>query len=260
MNSRTIGAALLLSALALGACAEQEQTEGTSDLSRDLLAQPAGDGTSTPIPTDATLDNADAPRVRVSEVGIDRGSVDAPVKVVEMSDYGCGYCRMFHDETFPSLLDEFIDTGMVEWKFVPYITGMFGNSLPATEAAECAIAQSREQFELLNNRIWDEQAAWKGASDPAAVIRPWVEELDLDMAAFDTCLNDDERIERIASATTLARQLGVRGTPTFVVLGYAPLQGALPLETFRQLLTAVHTDLTRDPSADVQGDEGAGNE
>lgn len=259
MNSRTIGAALLMGALALGACAEQEQAGGTSDLSRDLLATPAGDGTSTPIPDAGSPDDPNAPRVRVSEVGIDRGALDAPVKVVEMSDYGCGYCRMFHDETFPSLLDEFIDTGMVEWKFVPYITGMFGNSLPATEAAECAFAQSPEQFELMNTRLWDEQAAWKGAGDPAAVIRPWAEELGLDMVAFDACLDDDTRIERIASATTLARQLGVRGTPTFVVLGYAPLQGALPLETFRQLLTAVHTDMTRDPGEAVEGDTGAEN-
>ncbi len=233
----------LLLAIACGA--PEAENDSTSDLSRDLLSQPVGDGRSTPIGGGAGgAPEGDAP-VEVALLGINRGATSAPVKIVEMSDYGCGYCRQFHEETFPTLVDEFIDTEMVEWKFVPYITGMFGNSLPATEAAECTFAQSRDEFEVLNRRLWNEQSAWKGAADPAGVIRPWVEELDVDMSAYDSCLADDERLERIASATTLARQLGVRGTPTFVVLGYAPVQGALPLDTFRQLLGAVYTDLTQ---------------
>jgi protein-disulfide isomerase len=43
----------------------------------------------------------------------------------------------------------------------------------------------------------------------------------------------------------LARQVGVRGTPTFFVVGYQPLQGALPTEAFRQLLTMVYADATK---------------
>ena len=167
--------------------------------------------------------------------------------MVEMSDYGCGYCRQFHQETFPTLLTDFIDSGMVEWKFVPYITGMFGNSLPATSAAECVYVQQEAAFERLNSRLWNEQGVWKSSEEPAEVIRPWVEELGIDMVIFDACIQGDERLDRIASATTLARQLGVRGTPTFVVLGYGPLQGALPLETFQDLLAAVHADLTGTP-------------
>ncbi len=234
----------LVGTIALLGCSDGQESSDTSDLSRDLLAAPAGDGVSTPVATNPDFVNTDAPRIQVSEVGINRGDVDAPVKIVEMSDYGCGYCRQFHEETFPSLLAEFIDTGMVEWKFVPYITGMFGNSLPATEAAECAFAQSPVLFEALNRRLWDEQRTWKGADDPAAVIRPWAAEAGVDMGAFDACLASDERVPRIGNATTLASQLGVRGTPTFIVIGFAPLQGALPLDTFRQLLTAVHTEVT----------------
>lgn len=248
MRRTTSSLACLAAMFLIVGCAEEGEAPGTDSVTRSLLAEPAGDGLSTPLSNSATPQEA-GPRVEVSLVGINRGEIEAPVKVVEMSDYGCGYCRQFHEESFPSILDEFIDTGMVEWKFVPYITGMFGNSLPATEAAECAYAQDPEMFEALNRRLWDEQRAWKGSDEPAAVIRPWVEEVGVDMAAFDACMENDDRMERIASATTLARQLGVRGTPTFVVIGYAPLQGALPLDTFRQLLTAVHADLTRRPGA-----------
>ena len=71
-------------------------------------------------------------------------------------------------------------------------------------------------------------------------------ELGIDMQAFDACVANDERLERIAAAMTLAHQFGIRGTPTFVVIGYAPIQGALPLETFQTLLGAVHADMTRE--------------
>lgn len=245
--------------LLIGGCAaEEEPLEGTEDLTRELLEQPAGDGRSTPIAVDESLVD-EGPRVPVTEIGINRGETTAPVKVVEMSDYGCGYCRQFHQETFPTLLTEFIRTGMVEWKFVPFVTGMFENSIAATEAAECTFAQDREAFETLNDRLWDEQQAWKSSEDPEAVVRGWVDDLDVDMEAFDSCMENDERIARVASSTTLARQVGVRGTPTFVVIGYPPLQGALPLEIFQQVLTAVYDEAVQEQERGGEGGD-AGND
>lgn len=235
-------------ALAVAACSDANAApEGaTSDITRSLLEQPATDGVSTMIPSTPAMPDDDGPRVRVSEVGINRGSVDAPVKVVEMSDYGCGFCRQFHEETFPTILAEFIETGMVEWKFVPYISGMWETSLPATSAAECAYQIDAVAFERLNHRLWGEQREWKGAGSGAAdVVRGWVAELDIDVDAFDTCLAGDAQIRRISEATSLAAQLAVRGTPTFIVLGagaYPPIQGALPLDAFRQILTVIHAE------------------
>lgn len=222
----------------------EEATADTSDLTRTLLAQPAGDGRSTPLAS-GPEGPAERPAIPLSEVGLNRGSPQAPVKVLELSDYGCGYCRQFHQETFPSLLEEFIETGMVEWKFVPFVTGMFENSPAATEAAECALAQSSERFEALNRRIWTDQSDWKRSGDPAPVLRGWADEAGLDMAAYDACVAGDERMERITASTALAREIGVRGTPTFVVLGYSPLQGALPLDAFRRVLHTVHAEATK---------------
>jgi protein-disulfide isomerase len=238
---------LIVGATLAAACSGGELDEtGTSDLTRSLLAQPAGDGSSTPTRGDGSMLFDEGPRVPVEEVGFNRGVSGAPVKVVEMSDYGCGYCRQFHQETFPTLRTEFIESGMVEWKFVPYITGMFENSLVATEAAECTHLQDTEAFEVLNSRLWGSQPDWKGSEEPEVVVRAWVAELGIDMVAFDACLESDDRIDRIAEATILARQIGVRGTPTFVVIGYPPLQGALPLTMFQEILAAVHADATKD--------------
>jgi protein-disulfide isomerase len=234
--------------LPLSACSDADAAPegGTTDLTRSLLEQPSSDGVSTSIPTGSAVTDDGGPRIRVSDVGINRGSIDAPVKVVEMSDYGCSYCRQFHEETFPSILAEFIETGMVEWKFVPYITGMWETSFPATSAAECAYQQDAVAFERLNHRLWSDQREWKGAGGAApGIVRAWVSELGADMEAYDTCIAGDEQVRRIADATRLAAQLAIRGTPTFIVLGaetYPPIQGALPLDAFRQILTVVHNE------------------
>ena len=228
------------------ACAAEEAEEGggdTESLTRELLTQPTGDGRSTPLAADPSSAEPGA-RVPVQSVGFNRGSGEAPVKVVEFSDYGCGFCRKSHDETFPTILDDYIETGMVEWKFVPFVTGMWDSSLPVTEAVECAYVQSEEAFEALNARLWDGQATWKASGDPLEVVRGWMEDMDaeVDLGAFDACVAENERFERVTSSTTLARQLGIRGTPTFIVLGYPPLQGALPLEVWEQVLSAVHRE------------------
>lgn len=236
----------LLATAGLGACGSEgpDGSSDTEDLSRSLLQEPVTDGRSTPVAVDPELARQ-GPRVPVAQVGINRGAVEAPVKVVELSDYGCGYCRQFHQETFPVILSDFIETGMVEWKFVPFVTGMFDGSLPVTEAAECVYAQDEQAFETINRRLWDDQGAWKRSEEPGAVVREWVADLDIDQDAFDTCMSEDQRLPRVASATTLAQQLGVRGTPTFVIIGYPPLQGALPTEMFQQVLAAVYDEVTR---------------
>ncbi|MDA0327801.1 MAG: thioredoxin domain-containing protein [Gemmatimonadetes bacterium] len=246
MNPRFSTFAAMSCLLVAVACTADAPAPGTSDLTRSLLAQPAGDGMSTPLAAIPSVGEA-VPDVPVEEIGFNRGRIEAPVKVIEMSDYGCGYCRQFHQETFPTLLTQFIDAGLVEWKFVPYITGMFDNSLAATEAAECTYVQSAAAFERLNARLWDDQSVWKGADAPAPVVRAWAAELGIDMMAFDACLESDSQINRIASSTALAREIGVRGTPTFIVIGYPPLQGALPLAVFQDVLTRVYAATTGEP-------------
>ena len=152
-------------ALLTAACeADSGEAAAASSTTADLLAQPITDGVSTPLTVDGSLLRDSGPRVQASLLGFDRGESTAPVKVLELSDYGCGFCRQFHEETFPTLLEEFIETGMVEWKFVPFINGMFPNSLAATLAGECVMEQSSDAYEAISNRIWTEQRVWKKSS------------------------------------------------------------------------------------------------
>ena len=238
---RTVAVAV---ALTVGACGEEaSHASDTRQTTADLLAG-IPQGSSSQM-GDANLPPAPTQTIGVESLGYNRGSGESPVRVVEMSDYGCGFCRQFHMETFPTVLVEFIESGKVEWKFLPFITGMFGNSLVATEAAECSLAQSPEVFERLNERLWTNQSDWKRSGEPETVVRTMAEEAGADLDDFDACLADDRRMERISAATSLAQEMGVRGTPTFFILGYPPIQGALPTEVFQEILTAVHSEATQ---------------
>jgi protein-disulfide isomerase len=177
----------------------------------------------------------------LSQLGYNTGSREAPIKIVEFSDFGCGYCRKFHVEDFYTLKEEYMDTGKVEWKYVPMTIGLFGPSATlAAEAAECALEQDR--FPEARDRLFESQSDWKGASDARPILRRLMEEEDLDMARWDECIASGERTERIRQGTLLAQQAGVRGTPTFIVLEYAGIPGALPLDLFRQVIDTVYAD------------------
>ena len=240
MTSRIGRYAAAMTVLAFGSCGGAQPRAESAESTRDVATAEADGGQATQAPPSTSRSQ----ELDVSTLGVDRGSADAPVRVLEMSDYGCGYCRKFHMETWPVLQKDFVDSGKIEWKFLPFVTGMFKNSPHALTAAECALEQGRDAFEAMNHRLWDDQKAWKGSTEPAAVVRGFAKDLGLDLPRYDSCVRENRRGRRIAGANSLAREIGVRGTPTFFIIGYPPLQGALPTDAFVQVLTAVYADAT----------------
>jgi len=232
---------MLATALSLG-CG-QEAPPSTTNTTRTLLAQPRPEDLSTQF--DASGLPIGEPELGIEVLGVNLGSPQAPVKVIEFVDFGCGYCRKFQLETFATLRAEFIETGKIEWKFMPFITGLFGNSFVVTEAAECSLDQDARMFALVADRLWVQQADWKGSSDPEALVRSWLTEIGGNGDAFDACMRDDRRLARVTSATAVAAQLGVRSTPTFWIVGGGPIQGALPLDLFREIFTQAYTQLSQ---------------
>jgi protein-disulfide isomerase len=216
--------------------------QGTDATTRVLLGEPVAGGPATEFDSLPNL-TSQMTTAYLPQLGYNRGAVEAPIKVIEFSDFGCGFCRRFHEESFPTLKTQFIDTGMIEWKFLPFITGSFPNSMAVTEAAECALEQGVSAYEAFGGNLWVRQAEWKPSDDPAGLARSWATEAGLDMAGYDSCLAEDRRMNRVAGATAIAQQLGVRATPTFWIVGYGPLQGALPLDVFQGVFTTVHAEV-----------------
>jgi len=182
---------------------------------------------------DAALQRALAP----GAPGYERGAADAPVTVLEFADFGCRYCARFAAETYPGLAGEYVRTGRVRWRYVPFVMGMFANGAEAARAAVCAAEQGRSAFDRMHERLYRLQGEWTGSGDAVGVFRAYAAAVGLDEARFSSCWSSDLPVERIRAANELADQLGVRATPTFFVAGNM-VEGALPLAQFRAVLDA----------------------
>lgn len=174
--------------------------------------------------------------VDLTGIGYDKGDPTAPITVVNFSDFGCPYCAQFSLQTYPALEREYVSTGKVYFKYVPFVMGMFPNGDKAARASECAGDQGR--FWQMHDRIYEAQRTWKQTRDPWPGLTGLAEAEGLDMKEFNRCVADHRTEPRTRRASRAADDLGVRATPSFAINGRA-VEGALPLEEFRRILDAM---------------------
>jgi protein-disulfide isomerase len=177
-----------------------------------------------------------ADTIDLRTIGYSRGAEDAPVTVYEFSDFGCPFCGMFARGTYPELHEEFVATGKVRWTYVPFVMGMFPNGAESARAAECAGEQ--EKFWEMHDLLYAKQNEWKASRSPAQLYEGYARELSLDPGRFASCYREDRGHPRTALNNRAADALRVRATPSFFINGRL-VEGALPVEQFRQILTAL---------------------
>jgi protein-disulfide isomerase len=178
--------------------------------------------------------SAPADTIDLRRIGHAEGSADAPVTVIEFSDFGCPFCAMFARGTYPQLRREFVETGKVRWIYVPFVMGTFRNGTEAARAAECAAEQDR--FREMKDRLYADQNGWRNARPAAARFARYAAEIGLEQERFDSCYREDRRGRRTFTNNRAADALGIRATPSFLIQGRL-VEGAVPIEQFRALLT-----------------------
>lgn len=174
--------------------------------------------------------------VSLAGVGHDEGGNAAGVFMIEFADFGCGYCAKFNVETYPRIRTTYIEPGILKLKVIPFVTGMFKHSREVSEAAECAAEQGA--FRKMHDLLYLKRKEWIGSKNIRTTIDGYAREVGLDRTAFGRCLMNPQIAQRIQRHTTLARQLGVQGTPIFFVNGRR-VPGAVPFEVFQQVIASV---------------------
>lgn len=149
-----------------------------------------------------------------------KGSEDAPVTLIEVSDFQCPFCREFALETFPALDSAYVRTGQVRVVFISYPLPNHAASWGATEAAFCAGAQDR--FWPMHDRLFRSQAEWSGSADPIPLYVRDAAAVGADTAAFRRCLQRDGVAPIIISDLLQGTGGGVNGTPTFILQSAGP--------------------------------------
>ena len=171
------------------------------------------------------------------------GSPDAPITIIEFSDFQCPFCARFHVQTLPLLLDEYIDQGKVKLVFRDFpIQSIHPNALPAAVAAECANEQG--QFKAMHDMLFDNQGQWSNQETVNALdmFSQYAVQIQLDQETFDSCLASGKYIEEIRNDLDDGRSYDVTGTPGFFIgndeIGYVELKGAQPFESFKKVIDA----------------------
>ncbi len=155
------------------------------------------------------------------------GPEDAPIVIVEFSDFQCPFCKRFFDETYKPLLAAYPDKIRFVYRNLP-LTSIHAEAFPAAEAAMCANDQN--SFWQYHDKIFERQAE---LGQPAYL--QFATDLGLDLSAFQECLGSNRYNEFIQKDMDFAATLGVQSTPTFFINGLA-LVGAQPLSAFTQLI------------------------
>ena len=153
------------------------------------------------------------------------GPADAPVTIVEFSDFNCPYCRRFHAEVFPDLMAAYPDQIRFVYRDYPITSA---ESLVAAQAANCAGKQGA--YWAYHDSLFNGELGL-GAEAYAA----YAQRLNLDADALGACIAAGGEQAEVESDARAASALGVSGTPTFFINGI-PLVGAQPLAQFRSVI------------------------
>jgi protein-disulfide isomerase len=184
---------------------------------------------------DGTLSDIVLPTPRPADIpqeGTTLGSTDAPLTILEYSDFQCPYCRKAALEIVPEIEAEYVATGKVKlvWKQFP-IEGE--ESVWAAEATECAAEQNA--FWEYHDTLFLNRQGINVGTFVISNLKLFAKELGLDTEAFDACLDEGRYMSKVANDAEEARRREITGTPTFFV-GQTKVVGAKPYSAFKEAI------------------------
>src|SRR6267154_1580917 len=180
-----------------------------------------------------TLAQPNLPRIEVAATGPSRGPENAPVTIVEFSDFQCPYCGREYP-VVERVMKEYDGKVRLVFRHFPLDFHQFAQK--AAEAGACAADQGGEKFWKLHDRMFTNQQ--KLAVED---LKGYAKELGLDAAKFDKCLDGGEKRALVQADGKAGQEAGVSGTPAFFVNGVF-INGAVPYEQFKD---AVDRELKR---------------
>ena len=164
------------------------------------------------------------------------GSKEAPLTIVEFTDYQCPFCQRFHTTAFPELKKNYIDSGKVRFYSRDLPLDFHPNAMRAAEAARCANEQG--QFWELR----DVMGANPSKLDLDSLVAD-AANLKMDVNAFRACVESEKYKNAVQTDVMEAMKIGASGTPTFVIGKSTPdgvdgelVVGAQPYRMFDQKL------------------------
>ncbi|MCK5489218.1 MAG: DsbA family protein [Gemmatimonadetes bacterium] len=174
-----------------------------------------------------------------------KGDEDAPIRIVEISDFECPFCARFYQESYRAIDSLYVQTGIARYLWISFPNSTHPRAWPAIEAAFCAGAAGR--FWAMHDVLFERREEWVESPDPNALFRAYAEDIGVDDESFAACLRNDQTAPLQVRDYESAITAGVTSTPFFVVGDSVAIRGAVPLETFRSAIDSVLVLRGHDP-------------
>ena len=191
----------------------------------------------------------------VTEDGRIRGRADAPITLIEYSDFTCGWCAKFFRETWPRLQAKYIETGKVRFVYRDYPRSDEGVGVDAAVAARCAGAQGR--YWPMHDRLFS-----GGGRLVSGSFKGYAKVIGLDQAAFAKCFDERQYLESIFQDRQEANRWGFHGTPGFLLIRTVggptekepaiAIPGAVPFEEFAEEIDRMLANAPRSQGAPTE--------
>ena len=146
-----------------------------------------------------------------------KGNPDAPVKVIEYSDFECPACRSYTRTLAKIVNEDYIASGKVQFIYQEFPLQIHPNAVPAGEAARCAGAQNR--FWQMHDVLFDRQPDWAGVPSPLNLFNSYAREIGLNSGQFESCMSQGTYTAAVTAAGQAALSANIPATPTFIVNG-----------------------------------------
>jgi len=221
-----LGILLIISVFTAGfGIKSSEDTAPEAQAAQKRDAQPTQAAPTQPAPQAPSIDM----KTLIDDDTI-KGDKDAPVTIVEWSDFECPFCTRFYTQTLGQIDEQYIKTGKVKLIYRDFPLGFHANAQKAGEAAECAGEQ--EKFWEMHDKLFEE-----GVSGGVDSFKQFAKDLGLDAAKFDECLDSGAMADEVKKDMADGAAVGITGTPGFIINGQL-VSGAQPFENFKQVIEA----------------------
>ena len=245
-NKKSIPTGIIVAIVAVVAIAAFFAGSYFSNLNSDIVTQSELDSAIAKLESKiASIQSPSANPSQPKKISADddpvRGSPDAPITIIEFSDFQCPFCARFHVQTLPSILEEYIDTGKVNLVYRDFpIQSIHPNALPAAVAAECANEQGK--YWQYHDTLFEKQNAWSKLDTSSVISKfsQYATEVGLEQKQFDSCLGSGKYLQEVQHDLNDGRTYDVTGTPGFFIgnekIGFVKIDGAQPFESFKKVI------------------------
>ena len=167
------------------------------------------------------------------------GRADAPVTIIEFSDFECPFCQRFNKTTLPEIKRDYVDSGKVRYVFLDFpLEQMHPKARKAAEAAGCAAEQGK--FWEMHDILFE-----VSTNLDLRLYPEYAKKLKLESAAFEQCLGSGKQSARINAGLASGRSVGINATPSFIITktdggdiatGGVIITGVQPYERFKDAI------------------------